>query len=61
MTSETEATIENFKFSFDNILSDDTAEKKMAEIMKDLGINLSGSKGFKGFSDMGSVSHKCPA
>lgn len=61
MASETEVTMKNFEFSFDNMIENKTAEEKMAEIMKELGIELSEPEGYEGSSDMGNVSYRCPA
>lgn len=61
MATETEVEMKNFEFSFDNMLSNEAAESKMEEIMKGLGIEISEEEGYEGSSDMGNVSHRCPA
>jgi len=61
VASETEVTMKNFEFSFDNMLANATAEKKMEDIMRELGVEVSEPEGYEGSSDMGNVSHRCPA
>jgi len=61
IASETEVTMKNFEFSFDNMLANATAERKMEDIMRELGVEVSEPEGYEGSSDMGNVSHRCPA
>ena len=61
VASETEVTMKNFEFSFDNMLANATAERKMEDIMRELGVEVSEPEGYEGSSDMGNVSHRCPA
>lgn len=61
IATETEVTVNNFELSFDNMLANVTAERKMAEIMEELGVEVSEPEGYEGSSDMGNVSHRCPA
>ncbi len=61
MATETEVSWEKFETSFDDMLPNGPAEKAMAAIMEELGVELSPSPGSQGSSDIGNVSYRCPA
>jgi metal-dependent amidase/aminoacylase/carboxypeptidase family protein len=61
LATETEVRWENFEPSFDEMIPNSPAEEAMEEIMRRLGVELSISPGPRGSSDIGNVSHRCPA
>ena len=52
---------EIFETGFDNMVSNEPAEAMMEDVYRELGIPLSSSPGPMGSSDVGNVSHVCPA
>lgn len=61
LATETEVRWGNFEPSFDEMIPNNPAEEAMEEIMRKLGVELSISPGPRGSSDIGNVSHRCPA
>lgn len=61
LATGTEVSWEIFETSFDNMAPNEPAEVMMEEVYRELGIPLSSSPGPMGSSDVGNVSHVCPA
>jgi len=61
LATETEVDWRNFELSFDDMVTNRPAEEKMESIMRELGVELSPFPGAQGSSDIGNVSHRCPA
>lgn len=61
LATGTEVSWEKFETSFDNMVPNHPAESMMEEVYTELGIPLSESPGAMGSSDVGNVSHVCPA
>lgn len=61
MATGTEVEWYNFEASFDDMLANIPGEAAMAEVFEELGVPLSPCPGAMGSSDMGNVSHRCPA
>jgi amidohydrolase len=61
LATETEVHWDKFELSFDDMIPNRAAEEAMEEIMRELGVALSDSPGPQGSSDIGNVSHRCPA
>jgi amidohydrolase len=61
LATGTEVSWEIFETPFDNMVPNEPAETMMEEVYEELGIPLSESRGPLGSSDVGNVSHVCPA
>lgn len=61
LATGTEVSWKKFESSFDDILPAVSAESMMAEILEEIGIELSLPEGPGGSTDMGNVSYRCPA
>lgn len=61
LATGTEVSWEIFETSFGNMVPNEPAETMMEEVYEELGIPLSESPGPLGSSDVGNVSHVCPA
>lgn len=61
LATATEVTWRNYEFSFDNMLPNEVAERLFEDILRDLKVELSEPPGPMGSSDIGNVSHRCPA
>lgn len=61
MATETQVCWRNNETSFDEMLPNLPAEEAMGKILSDLGLKVSPGPGPSGSSDVGNVSHRCPA
>ncbi len=61
LATGTEVEWRNFEISFDDMVPNPSGEAAMTEIFEELGVSLSPSPGPMGSSDVGNVSHRCPA
>lgn len=61
MATGTEVSWEKFESSFDDLLPNRPAELLMEEVLCSLGVTISSSPGPAGSTDVGNVSHRCPA
>ena len=61
LATETEVSWSNFEYSFDDMLRNLSAERAAEEIFQRLGVFPVPAPGASGSSDMGNVSHRCPA
>lgn len=61
LATSTEVEWRNYEYSFDNMLPNEVAEELFERVLKDIGVELSEPPGMMGSSDIGNVSHRCPA
>jgi amidohydrolase len=61
LATATEVEWKNFEVSFDDMVPNPSGEAAMTEVFQELGVPLSPSPGPMGSSDVGNVSHSCPA
>lgn len=61
MATATEVEWRNFEVSFDDMVPNPSGEKAMTAVFEELGVTLSPCPGSMGSSDVGNVSHRCPA
>jgi len=61
MASETEVEWRNFEFSFDDMLQNRSAEELVEGVFRELGVAVAPCPGASGSTDVGNVSHRCPA
>lgn len=61
LATETEVTWREFECPFKDMLPNETAEAMAASLMEEMGFKVSPCVGFMGSSDVGDVTHRCPA
>lgn len=61
LATGTKVSWQKFESSFDDMLPAPAAEAMMAEVMEEVGVELSPSEGPRGSSDVGNVSYRCTA
>jgi len=61
IATRTTVKIRNFEQSFDDMLSNTAGESLLADVYQELGLEISKELPGHGSSDIGNVSHRCPA
>jgi len=61
MATGTEVSWSNVEFSFDEMIPNEPAERMMEGVFDELGVPYDPPHGAQGSSDVGNVSHRCPA